>query len=78
MEQAVNLVYTLKLKIPIGEAVIRNDGSHVLRVKNLRTHKAVVQTASQSSREDSSDGGYAPYKATNHQPSWWFVTISAL
>ena len=32
-------VYTPKLKIPIGEAVVHEDGTHALRVKNPRTNK---------------------------------------
>lgn len=33
------LVYTPKLRIPIGEAIKREDGTHALRVKNPRTNK---------------------------------------
>ena len=34
-----NLVYTPNLKIPVGEAVQRPDGTHALRVKNPRTNR---------------------------------------
>ena len=33
------LVYTPNLKIPIGEDIKREDGTHALRVKNPRTNK---------------------------------------
>ena len=35
-----NMIYTPNSHIPIGEAVKREDGTHVLRVKNPKT-KAV-------------------------------------
>ena len=34
-----NMVYTPNVHIPVGEAVIRPDGSHALRVKNPVTKK---------------------------------------
>ena len=36
---ASSLVYTPNLRIPIGEAIKREDGTHALRVKNPRTNK---------------------------------------
>lgn len=36
---ASSLVYTPNLRIPIGEAIKREDGTHALRVKNHRTNK---------------------------------------
>ena len=35
---ASSLVYTPNLRIPIGEAIKREDGTHALRVKNPRTN----------------------------------------
>ena len=36
---ASSLVCTPNLRIPIGEAIKREDGTHALRVKNPRTNK---------------------------------------
>ena len=34
-----SLIYTPNLKIPVGEAVQRQDGTYALRVKNPRTNR---------------------------------------
>lgn len=36
---ASNMVYSPNTHTPIGTAVLRPDGSHVLRIKNERTKK---------------------------------------
>ena len=38
-KESPGLVYTPNLKIPIGEAIKLEDGTHALRVKNPRTNK---------------------------------------